>query len=264
MSDGVSDAKNEVFALLESANTNCKCEVQAGVNINDRKGVSAPDMLVLHYTGMPSGDQALNWLCVEESQVSCHYLVHEDGRIVQMVDEKMRAWHAGVSSWRGFEDINSRSIGIEIVNPGHDHGYPDFPQVQIDAVIDLCKDILVRNEIEPRNVVAHSDIAPMRKLDPGEKFPWDELASHGIGHYVEPSTLSDGRFLSVGESGQPVAALQSMLALYGYGVVPTGEYDALTQSCVKAFQMHYRRTNIDGVADGATIDTLYRLIKALD
>lgn len=251
-------------SLIDVADTNCACEVKPAVNVNERRGLEKPDMLVLHYTGMPSGDQALNWLCVEESQVSCHYLIYEDGRIVQMVGEDKRAWHAGVSTWLGHEDINSRSIGIEIVNQGHDHGYPDFPDVQVKAVIALCKDILVRQEIAPRNVVGHSDIAPGRKQDPGEKFPWAQLFDNGIGHLVEPSTIRDGRFFQMGESGQPIEALQSMLSLYGYGVEVCGEYDQHTANCVKAFQMHFRQEKVDGIADASTIDTLYRLIKALD
>lgn len=260
----MSDKDQTQLSLLQVADTNCACEVKSAVNINERRGLKDPDMLVLHYTGMPSGDQALNWLCIEESQVSCHYLIHEDGRIVQMVGEDKRAWHAGVSKWRGHEDINSHSIGIEVVNPGILHGYPDFPDIQIEAVIALCQDILERQEIAPRDVVAHSDIAPGRKPDPGEKFPWGKLHKNGIGHLVEPSAIKDGRFFQMGEAGQPIEALQSMLSLYGYGIEVDGNYDAHTKNCVEAFQMHFRQSQVDGIADASTIDTLYRLIKALD
>lgn len=244
--------------------TTLKCEIRPAVNLNERIGLSAPDMLVLHYTGMPDGDQALNWLCVEESQVSCHYLIHEDGRIVQMVDEAKRAWHAGKSFWRGSEDINSRSIGIEIVNKGHDFGYPDFPQVQIQSVIELCSDILNRNKIASYNVVAHSDIAPMRKQDPGEKFPWGELHQNKIGHFVEASPISGGRFFQLGDAGEPVEALQSMLSFYGYGIEINGEYDELTVAVVTAFQRHFRPQKVDGIADVSTIETLYKLNKSLE
>ncbi|KAG1702965.1 N-acetylmuramoyl-L-alanine amidase AmiD [Nymphon striatum] len=135
---------------------------------------------------MESGDAALNWLCLEESGVSCHYFVHEDGRIVQLVPESKRAWHAGKSCWQDEVDTNSRSIGIEIANPGHSGEYPEFPKVQIDAVIELCSDILRRNSgIQPCNVLAHSDVAPGRKHDPGEKFPWALLHEKGIGHWAE-------------------------------------------------------------------------------
>ena len=242
------------------ADTVLDCEVRRAVNFNERR-VDAIDMLVLHYTGMPDGEQALNWLCVEESQVSCHYLVHEDGRVVQMVPEACRAWHAGVSSWRGHEDINSRSVGIEIVNPGHAFGYPEFPEVQMAAVTALCADIVERNRIEPRNVVGHSDVAPGRKQDPGEKFDWKRLHEAGIGLLVDPAPVSGGRFLSEGESGTPVAALQSMLAMYGYGIEASGDFDMKTRQCVTAFQQHFRQERVDGVADSSTMDTLYRLLQ---
>ena len=131
-------------------------------------------------------------------------------------------------------------------------------------MIALCQDILERNEISSRNVVAHSDIAPGRKPDPGEKFPWARLHKNGIGHLVEPSAISDGRFFHEGESGQPIEALQSMLSLYGYDVEVNGNYGAHTANCVKAFQMHFRQSQVDGIADASTIDTLYRLIKVVD
>lgn len=250
--------------MIKSSDPNLKCAVKPALNLNERVDIEAPDILVLHYTGMPSGDQALNWLCVEESQVSCHYLIHDDGRIVQMVSENKRAWHAGKSSWHGYEDINSRSIGIEIVNPGHDYGYPAFPDVQMEAVLELCQDILGRHKIAARNVVAHSDIAPMRKQDPGEKFSWKLLHERGIGHWVSESEVSGGRFFQLGDSGQPVEALQSLLSVYGYGLDVNGQFDELTKACIIAFQRHYRQSKVDGIADASTIDTLYRLNKALE
>ena len=250
--------------MIVKADTNYRCELRPAVNHNDRRDGNRIDTLVLHYTGMADGDQALNWLCTEESQVSCHYLVHKDGRVVQTVREDQRAWHAGQSSWRGHDDINSRSIGIEIDNPGHGNGYPEFPQVQMDAVVGLCGDIVERRNIATRNVLAHSDIAPMRKQDPGEKFPWKLLHAKGIGHWVEATPIGGGRFLQAGESGQPVEALQSMLALYGYGMQVTGIYDEMTEACVTAFQRHFRTERVDGIADASTIDTLYRLIGALE
>lgn len=247
---------------MENPDTLVSCELRHAINFNDRQ-VPAPDILLLHYTGMPDGEGALNWLCAEESQVSCHYLIHEDGRIVQMVPEAKRAWHAGKGNWRGNQDINSRSIGIEIVNPGHDHGYPDFPDQQIRSVIALSKDILARNDIESRNVLAHSDIAPGRKCDPGEKFPWQKLFENGIGHWVEPAAITSGRFLALGDSGQPVEALQGLLAHYGYGVEINANFDELTFKSVHAFQQHFRQAQVDGIADASTIETLYRLGKAL-
>ena len=194
-------------------------------NFGPRRDGLRPDMIVLHYTGMATGPAAEAWLCDPVSEVSSHYLVHEDGSVVQMVRESDRAWHAGRGSWRGGTDINSCSIGIEIVNPGHAYGYRNFPAAQIDAVIELCRDIAERHSILPERVLAHSDTAPGRKIDPGEKFPWGQLAHAGVGHYVEPSRAGGGRFLTAGERGEPVEELQSMLALYGYGVEITGVFD---------------------------------------
>ncbi|MCB1385037.1 MAG: N-acetylmuramoyl-L-alanine amidase [Nitratireductor sp.] len=217
----------------------------------------------MHYTGMDDGPMAQKWLCMEESQVSCHYIVHEDGRIVQMVAEDKRAWHAGAGSWQGREDVNSRSIGIEIVNGGHEFGHPDFPQAQIEAVTALSLDILSRHAIAPRNVLAHSDIAPGRKRDPGEKFPWRELHQAGIGHWVEPVAVSGGRFMAPGDEGPPVRALQEMLSLYGYGVPLDGRFGLETGQVVTAFQRHFRPQKVDGIADASSIETLHRLLAAL-
>lgn len=147
-------------------------------NFGERK--SAIDMLLMHYTGMNSGQAAVKWLCTPESSVSCHYLVDVDGSITQMVCESKRAWHAGKSFWQGVEDINSCSIGIEIQNEGPLADFPDFADVQIDAVIALSKDIMVRHGIMPERVLGHSDVAPGRKIDPGEKFPWARLAKNGV------------------------------------------------------------------------------------
>ncbi|MCB1464348.1 MAG: N-acetylmuramoyl-L-alanine amidase [Nitratireductor sp.] len=222
-------------------------------------------MLVLHYTGMVSGEAALEQLCAAESGVSCHYLVFEDGCIVQMVAEQDRAWHAGVSYWRGETDINSRSIGIEIVNPGHEFGYRAFPDAQIGAVVDLCRDIVGRNPIAPRNIVAHSDIAPDRKQDPGELFPWDRLYRAGVGHWVAPEPFETGGLaLEQGDAGAQVAALQAGLVTYGYGVSESGAFDPATVQAVTAFQRHFRQARVDGVADASTVATLRRLIATLD
>jgi N-acetylmuramoyl-L-alanine amidase len=221
------------------------------------------DHLVLHYTGMPSADGALRWLCDPASQVSCHYLVFEDGRIHQLVEEDRRAWHAGVSCWRGVTDLNSRSIGIEIANPGHQWGYVPFPNEQVDAVIALCRDILNRRAIPARNVVAHADVAPLRKEDPGELFPFDRLAAAGVGHFVPPTPIRGGRFLGSGDTGPPVRALQEMLALYGYPGPVDGTFGEETAAAVRAFQRHFRQERVDGVADVSTVDTLHRLLSAL-
>ncbi|MEX6505805.1 N-acetylmuramoyl-L-alanine amidase [Jiella sp. M17.18] len=238
-------------------------EVRPSPNHNERRVSGAPDILLLHYTGMGTGEGAARWLCDPESEVSCHYLVHEDGRVVQMVPEARRAWHAGQGSWRGRSDVNSRSVGIEIVNPGHGNGYPDFPEEQVEAVIALCADIVARNRIPAEFVLAHSDIAPARKIDPGEKFPWGRLAAAGIGHYVEPSPRRGGRFFGPGDRGEPVAAWQGLLAAYGYDVAQEGVFDEPTRLATIAFQRHFRPDCVDGIADVSTIETLHLLLKAL-
>ncbi len=232
-------------------------------NIEARRDDIGPDILLLHYTGMASAEKACAWLCAPESKVSCHYLIDEQGRITQMVDEADRAWHAGESSWEGDDDINSRSIGIEIQNPGHGGGYPDFPAVQMAGVAALCQDICTRHKIAPSRVLGHSDVAPGRKIDPGEKFDWAQLHRHGVGHWVEPEEISGGAFLQAGDRGDPVMALQGMLRLYGYGIELTGAFDARSKIVVEAFQRHFRQDRVDGIADQSTVITLHRLLAAL-
>ncbi|SEQ40920.1 N-acetylmuramoyl-L-alanine amidase [Faunimonas pinastri] len=218
------------------------------------------DILILHYTGMPDDGEAQRWLCNPESEVSSHYVVHRDGRLVRLVPEDRRAWHAGASSWAGETDINSRSVGIEIANPGHTGGLPEFPPAQIEALIALCREIVGRHPIPPHRVLAHSDVAPSRKVDPGERFPWDLLHEAGIGHWVEPVETSGGMFFSRGDQGQPVEALQAMLALYGYGLSINGVFDKATEEIVSAFQRHFRPARVDGIADRGTIETLHKLL----
>ena len=232
-------------------------------NFGTRIGVSRPDMIILHYTGMKTGEGAEAWLCTPESQVSSHYLVHENGRIVQMVRESDRAWHAGKSFWGGVTDINSHSVGIEIVNPGHEFGYRSFPVRQIASVIDLCRGIIARHPVPPQRVLAHSDVAPGRKIDPGERFPWRQFAEAGVGHFVAPARAGGKPVLGPEGRGSAVERLQSMLSLYGYGAEITGVYDPQTAVLVSAFQRHFRPRRIDGLADRSTIDTLSRLLEAL-
>jgi len=231
-------------------------------NHGERKNGRRPDMVVLHYTGMPDAGEALQWLCNPVSEVSAHYFVFEDGRVLQLVPEARRAWHAGVSFWAGETDINSCSIGIEIANVGHIGGMPSFPAEQIERVTVLTKDICTRWSIRPDRVLAHSDVAPGRKQDPGELFPWDELHRAGVGHWVKPAPIRDGRFFARGDQGMPVEALQAMLAMYGYGLKITGTFDEDTEKVVTAFQRHFRPERVDGVADASTITTLRDLIAA--
>lgn len=235
--------------------------VRVSPNYGPRRAASRPDMIVLHYTGMASGEDAEARLCDPASEVSSHYLVHEDGRIVQMVRESDRAWHAGKSSWRGRTDINSCSVGIEIVNPGHSLGYPAFPKRQVEAVVGLCAGIAGRHAIAPERVLAHSDVAPGRKIDPGEKFPWKRLVE--VSRFVRASPIRRGTALKPGDAGAGVKEVQSMLALYGYGVEITGFFDRPTEIVVEAFQRHFRPRRVDGIADGSTVRTLRRLLASL-
>jgi N-acetylmuramoyl-L-alanine amidase len=199
-------------------------------NFDDRS--RAPDLLLLHYTGMRSGREALDRLCDRAAKVSSHYLVEEDGRIFALVDEEKRAWHAGKSRWAGEEGLNGCSLGIEIVNPGHEFGYRPFPAAQIEAVIALCQEIVARWAIAPGRVLAHSDVAPLRKEDPGELFPWGALAAAGVGLW--PPAL-------------PPAAgdLAASLAAFGYGYLEEN-----APAVIRAFQRHFRPARIDGQADG--------------
>ena len=227
-------------------------------NIEPRRNGRAVDMLILHYTGMASASAARELLCSASSGVSCHYLVDEQGLITQMVGEEMRAWHAGVSHWKGEADINSRSIGLEIHNPGHTLGYRDFPQPQMLAVIELCRDILSRHDIRPSQVLAHSDVAPGRKIDPGERFDWRLLHEQGIGHWAEPASLDPTPL-----NGKELSELQQLLLTYGYGIAVTDEADDQTRKVVDAFQRHFRQGRVDAIADRSCLLTARRLVGGL-
>ena len=197
-------------------------------NYGTRCAEAKIDMLVLHYTVMQTISSALERLCDPQSNVSTHYCIDEDGNIFSLVHEQNRAWHAGKSFWRGNTDINSRSIGIEIANPGHQFGYRPFPEKQMTAIIKLSRNILSRFCIPARNVVGHSDIAPDRKLDPGELFDWQRLATAGVGVWPEPKP-------------PPKQNLVSMLSEYGY--------DRKSENIIAAFQRHFRPAAITGEAD---------------
>ncbi len=238
-------------------------DVIPSVNHGERNKGRLPDMILLHYTGMPDVEGAIAQLCTAGSDVSAHYIVLEDGRIVQCVPEAKRAWHAGKSSWAGEDDINSCSIGIEIVNRGHDWGYPDFPPRQIAAVIALCRGIMLRREVPSHRVLAHSDVAPARKKDPGEKFPWHSLANSGVGHWVQPAPILRGEGLKLGTISDEAHDLQQALARYGYAVPITGKYDGATMEVVTAFQRHFRPARVDGIADHSTFTTLHALLASL-
>ena len=236
-----------------------RIEQRPSPNFNERR--AEVDILLLHYTGMASCDAALSRLCDPASEVSCHYVITQSGQLIQLVEERQRAWHAGQGTWQGRGDINSRSIGVEICNGGHEFGSPPFPARQIAAVIALCHDILRRWPIAKTHILAHSDIAPTRKRDPGERFPWGRLAQAGLGHWVAPSRVHGTTKLGPGASGAKIAELQSKLADYGYELAVTGDYDAATLAVVQAFQRHFYPIRCDGIADAPTFATLNRLMK---
>lgn len=217
-------------------------------NFDDRKD-GVIDMLVLHYTDMLSTRAAVEHLCKESSKVSAHYVVGEDGEVYNLVDEDKRAWHAGESYWRGHSNINGRSIGIEIANPGHSNGYVHFPEIQMQSVITLCHEILARHDIPARNIVGHSDVAFLRKIDPGELFDWPRLARAAIGVFPFGAHPMLGSELQLGDNGKKVVRLQTALNNWGYGLKLDGVYGPKTESCVIAFQRHYRQGNIDGAWD---------------
>jgi N-acetylmuramoyl-L-alanine amidase len=200
--------------------------------------------IILHYTGMEEGEAAVEWLCNPASGVSSHYLVHEDGRIVQMVEELDRAWHAGASLWRGQSDINSSSIGIEIQNPGHEWGYRRFPDVQMRQVIRLVATLSVRHRIDRAEVIGHADIAPTRKQDPGELFDWPRLARHRIA-LARPDRL-------LADPGWPDGAFGLALERFGYDI-------ADLPAATRAFQQRFRQTLVDGIPHGETRAILFPL-----
>lgn len=217
-------------------------------------------MLILHYTGMVGAAVALDRLCDPAAKVSAHYLIEEDGRVWRLVPEDLRAWHAGVGFWRGERDINGLSIGIELVNPGHEFGYRPFPEPQMAALEDLARAILARHPIPPDKVLGHSDVAPSRKLDPGELFDWRRLAQAGIGLWPDEPANPD----RAPEERDGVVDLQHGLARFGYEVAPTGALDAETRCVLRAFQRHFRPERVDGVPDRETRHRLADLLACLD
>lgn len=240
-------------------------EVRPSPNHGERKGRGVVDMLLLHYTGVPDDKVAINHLCNPGSKVSAHYVVLPDGAVIQLVAESRRAWHAGLGSWGSDTDINSCSIGIELANPGHEHGYPAFPKRQIAATIALSRSIFARHKIPPHHVLAHSDVAPTRKQDPGEKFPWHLLAASGIGLWVKPVRIGrEGPIYTLGETNPAIEETQRLLAQYGYQVPVSGYFDAPTRAVVAAFQRHFRPQRVDGNIDVSTVATLKALLAARD
>lgn len=219
-------------------------------NFNDRK-TAGVRFVVIHYTGMKTRDEALKRLCDEGAQVSAHYLIDEDGTVFCLVAEEQRAWHAGVSFWRGERDLNSASLGIELCNPGHDWGYRPFPHPQIIALKSLLAEICARHHIAPDGILGHSDIAPSRKADPGEFFPWHELARDGFGLWPEETKVLAGL--------PDLASALRRLSEIGYAVPTTVEEgsdilnpDSAATDVIKAFQRRYLPRQVDGHLDAVT------------
>ena len=232
---------------------NRRAGARGSPNADARPDGACIDTLIVHYTGMPSGEAALARLCDPDARVSAHYLIEEDGTVFPLVPEELRAWHAGVSAWRGREGLNDCSIGIELVNPGHEWGYRAFPERQYEACIRLCAGILDRWPIPARHVLAHSDVAPDRKQDPGELFDWARLARGGIGLWP-----ADGP----GEV-RPQVMLTRQLERFGYtwphGIGPERGLEVVT----RAFQRHFQPGRVDGVADRSTLARLDGLLALL-
>lgn len=226
-------------------------------NFNERRAGAPVDILLLHYTGMPTAEGALKRLCDPEAKVSAHYTIDEDGTVFRHVAEEKRAWHAGASYWAGERDINARSIGIELVNPGHEFGYRDFPEAQIAALIALSQAIVRRHPIPPKRVLGHSDVAPRRKTDPGEKLPWARLAAAGIGVWPKRPRLDISRSVQVPE-------VQRGLAAIGYECPATGVLDEDTRFAVSAFQRHFRPAIVSGIPDGETLALVALLLRERD
>lgn len=220
-------------------------------NHNDRPEGQAVDILLLHYTGMQSAEAALERMCDPEAEVSAHYCIDEEGALYGLVPEERRAWHAGRALWAGAEDINGRSIGIELVNPGHEFGYRPFPEAQMARLKELALEILGRHPIPPARVLGHSDVAPLRKEDPGELFDWQGLAAAGIGVWPDapaPLTAFPGE-----------AEVKAALARFGYGYL-----DQDLGAVLRAFQRHFRPAAITGDLDAETAARLFALADSLD
>jgi N-acetylmuramoyl-L-alanine amidase len=226
-------------------------EIRPSPSFGPRRGGAVPDMVVLHYTGMDTAEEAIQRLCDPASEVSAHYLIDLGGRVVAMVAEDMRAWHAGAASWGGVADINSCSIGIEIVNPGHTLGYPPFPDPQMSALEALLADILARHAIAPERVVGHACVAPVRKCDPGEKFDWRRLARRGLSVWLDPASRGVGK--------AEAARFQTAARCFGYGAPDSSEWCAPTRAVWHAFLMRFMPFDADASPHPTGIAHLERL-----
>jgi len=233
------------------------------VNWNDRPLDARIDTVVLHYTGMQSGKEALTRLCDPEAEVSAHYMIEENGSVYRLVEEERRAWHAGVSCWQGRENLNHSSIGIELVNPGHEFGYKPFPDAQIDSLLKILDGIKTRHEIPTSRFIGHSDIAPSRKTDPGELFPWQQLAAEGFGVFSDKDASDQTLVIEKGMQGTAAIKLNKQLGIVGYHGC---DYDTIgdnTERVIKAFQAHWRPTVVTGIYDAGTSLVLSDITKMI-
>ena len=254
-------------------------------NHDERPPGTPIDTLILHYTGMRSAEEAIARLRDPASRVSCHYVVEESGACWRLVPEGRRAWHAGVSHWRGHDALNGRSVGIEVVNPGHEWGYRPFPAAQMAAVRDLALGLLARHPIPPRNVVGHSDVAPGRKQDPGELFDWEGLARAGVGLW--PHGVADAGGGDAVRDAAGLAPVRAALGRIGYRVAPgevrgggpgydrsgydvlgrdrdgdaPGGWDPALGAVLRAFQRHWRPAGVTGEADAGTRARLFAVAR---
>jgi N-acetylmuramoyl-L-alanine amidase len=230
-------------------------------NQDERPSGTPIDMLILHYTGMKTAREAIERLRDPAARVSSHYVVDEDGAVLRLVPEGRRAFHAGVSYWRRHSGLNGRSIGIEMVNPGHEWGYRDFPVLQLAAVCDLCLAILSRHPIPARNVVAHSDVAPDRKEDPGERFDWRSLAQNGVGLW--PENAPDRGTDDAACDADALRHVRAALAEIGYQVAAQGAHDPALATILRAFQRHWRPETVTGRADAGTLSRLEGVLRLM-
>jgi N-acetylmuramoyl-L-alanine amidase len=226
-------------------------------NYDTRPPGAKPDMVIIHYTDMLSADEALARLCDSEAKVSAHFLIHKTGELFQLVEPMYRAWHAGVSSWEGVENVNSRSIGIELDNGGHTFGPEPFPHVQIETLVQLLSKLTKDYQIQPHRILGHSDVAPLRKTDPGELFPWDVLASKGFGLW--PSFQNS----AMNQSPMTVEDIQKALEDIGYSCCKTGIWDEETQKICRAFQQHFTPRELTGHPSFETHKMLQGILRTL-
>jgi len=233
---------------------------QKSPNFNQRPQDAEIDMILVHYTGMRSEGESITRLLDPNSKVSTHYFICESGKVIQMIDDELRAWHAGLSEWRGQKNVNDFSIGIELSNPGHEYGYRDFTKSQIDSFIDLTTDLKEKYNIQNHRILGHSDVSPDRKMDPGEKFDWEFLASHQIGLWLKErekkSELVNEFKDDDGSITLPIRTAQVNLKEIGYSVNVNGKFDEITKKVVIAFQRHFCPKNLSGTLDRETFSLI--------